>query len=64
MTIFKVSIYLTFALAFLKLVGILNISWMWVMSPILFLILTLIGISILAFIIITLTIKIIKKIKQ
>jgi|LakMenE01Jun11ns_1017448.scaffolds.fasta_scaffold9959660_56 hypothetical protein len=64
MTIFKVSIYLTFALAFLKLVGILNISWMWVMSPILFLILTLIGISILALIIITLTIKIIKKIKQ
>jgi hypothetical protein len=35
-----------------------------VMSPILFLILTLIGISILALIIITLTIKIIKKIKQ
>lgn len=64
MTIFKVSIYLTFALAFLKLVGILNISWMWVMSPILFIILTLIGILILALTIITLTIKIIKKIKQ
>jgi hypothetical protein len=64
MTIFKISVYLTFALAFLKLIGILNISWMWVISPILFLILTLIGVALITLTIITITIKLIKKIKQ
>lgn len=64
MTIFKISVYLTFALAFLKLIGILNISWMWVISPILFLILTLIGVALITLTIITITIKLINKIKQ
>jgi len=64
MTVFKISIYLTFLLAFLKLVDILPISWMWVMFPIWFLILTLFGILLISLTVITLTIKIIKKIIQ
>ena len=64
MTVFKISIYLTFLLAFLKLVDILPISWMWVMFPIWFLILTLFGILLISLTVITLTIKIIKNIIQ
>jgi hypothetical protein len=64
MTILKASIYLTFFLAFLKLVDILPISWFWVIFPIWFLVATVFVITLFGLTIITLTIKLIKKIIQ
>jgi hypothetical protein len=64
MKLINFSIYLTFFLAFLKLVDILNVSWGWIIFPIWFLAATIFVLMILGLTILTLTIKIIKKIIQ
>jgi hypothetical protein len=64
MKLINFSIYLTFFLAFLKLVDILHVSWGWIIFPIWFLAATIFVLMILGLTILTLTIKIIKKIIQ